>query len=328
MEHPRERSGLTRRRLLRRAAGSAVGLGAAGFLAGCENTTEPIGPRPAGPTGAAAKLVVPKPIGPGGLPLPRPDNAVTWAITAENRPIPDGRPAEKGPLNLYNYADYLDPAPSRSSRSVFNTCKVSARHLQLRRRGDREARLRRRRLRRDPRPHRVEHRQPHRAAACCSRSTTRTCRTSRRTSGRSSRTRSTTAAAATPCRTSSGWTGSAGGTTRSRRTSPRWTSPGTSSGTPQPYRGKVGLLDDKRDGLSMPMQRDAMHAGVRPGPQHRGPRDRSTRPARTLDRAERHLQHQGDDHRLPDAARGEDVCSTTRGRATSEPAPSTTCRRA
>ena len=44
----------------------------------------------------------------------------------------------------------------------------------------------------------------------------------------------------------------------------RWTSPGTSSGTPRPYRGKVGLLDDKRDALSMPMQRDAMHAGVRP----------------------------------------------------------------
>ena len=32
----------------------------------------------------------------------------------------------------------------------------------------------------------------------------------------------------------------------------------------QAYRGKVGLLDDKRDGLSMPMQRDAMRAGSRP----------------------------------------------------------------
>ena len=32
----------------------------------------------------------------------------------------------------------------------------------------------------------------------------------------------------------------------------------------QAYRGKVGLLDDKRDALSMPMQRDAMHGGVRP----------------------------------------------------------------
>ena len=120
MEHPRERSGLTRRRLLRRAAGSAVGLSAAGFLAGCENTTEPIG-NAGGPTGAAAKLVVQKPTGPGGLPLPRPDNAVTWAITPENRPIPDGRPAEKGPLNLYNYADYIDPITIKKFSKLFNT---------------------------------------------------------------------------------------------------------------------------------------------------------------------------------------------------------------
>ena len=32
----------------------------------------------------------------------------------------------------------------------------------------------------------------------------------------------------------------------------------------QAYRGKVGILDDRRDALSMPMQRDAMRKGVRP----------------------------------------------------------------
>ena len=32
----------------------------------------------------------------------------------------------------------------------------------------------------------------------------------------------------------------------------------------QAYRGKVGILDDRRDALSMPMQRDGMHKGVRP----------------------------------------------------------------
>jgi len=83
-----------------------VGIGA---LAGCENTTEPIGSG-GGPSGPASKLVVQKPVGPGGLPLPRTDNAVTWAITENNKPIAEGRPVEKGPLNLYNYADYLDPA--------------------------------------------------------------------------------------------------------------------------------------------------------------------------------------------------------------------------
>ena len=43
-------------------------------------------------------LVVPKPTGPGGLPLPRPDNAVTWAITDDNQPIADGLQPESGPL--------------------------------------------------------------------------------------------------------------------------------------------------------------------------------------------------------------------------------------
>ena len=32
----------------------------------------------------------------------------------------------------------------------------------------------------------------------------------------------------------------------------------------QAYRGKVGILDDRRDALSMPMQRDAMQKGIRP----------------------------------------------------------------
>jgi len=110
MGHPKDRSGLTRRQLLNRGAGAALAVGGAGLLAGCENTTEPIGASAAGPAGEAGKLVVPKPVGPGGLPLPRPDNAVTWAITPENQPISDGRPLGKGPLNVYNYADYLDPA--------------------------------------------------------------------------------------------------------------------------------------------------------------------------------------------------------------------------
>jgi spermidine/putrescine transport system substrate-binding protein len=86
-----------------------VGIGAAGALAGCENTTTPIGACETGLSGGASSLVVPKPVGPGGLPLPRTDNSVTWAITDTNRPIPSGRPTEKGTLNLYNYADYIWP---------------------------------------------------------------------------------------------------------------------------------------------------------------------------------------------------------------------------
>src|SRR3954469_23117591 len=109
--HPRE-SGMSRRQLLRRSAVAAGGLTVGGALAGCENTTTPIGAGDAAGavSKAAAELVVPKPLGPAGLPLPRPDNWVTWAITDDNKPIADGVKPEVGPLRIYNYADYVDPA--------------------------------------------------------------------------------------------------------------------------------------------------------------------------------------------------------------------------
>ena len=79
-----------------------LAVGAVGALTGCENTTTPIG---ACATDGTSNLVVAKPTGPGGLPLPRPDNSVTWAITENNQPIADGLENEKGPLGIYNYAD-------------------------------------------------------------------------------------------------------------------------------------------------------------------------------------------------------------------------------
>jgi spermidine/putrescine transport system substrate-binding protein len=106
MTHPRDRSGFNRRRLLQGAAGGALGVGALAALTGCENTTTPIGACDDG----GSDLVVSKPTGPGGLPLPRPDNSVTWAITDDNQPIADGVADEGGPLQVYNYADYMDPA--------------------------------------------------------------------------------------------------------------------------------------------------------------------------------------------------------------------------
>lgn len=105
-KHPRDNRGLTRTQLLKRGALGAAGIGGAAFLAGCENTTTPIG---ACETGEGNELVEPKPLGPGGLPLPRPDNSVTWRILDDNPPIADGlKPS--GTLQVYNYADYLDPA--------------------------------------------------------------------------------------------------------------------------------------------------------------------------------------------------------------------------
>ncbi len=113
---------MSRRRLLQGAAGGALGIGALGLLAGCENTTTAIG---ACEGDGSSNLVVAKPTGPGGLPLPRPDNAVTWAITADNQPIADGVPDEKGPLGIYNYADYIDPGVVKKFE------KLSGRKVQI-----------------------------------------------------------------------------------------------------------------------------------------------------------------------------------------------------
>jgi spermidine/putrescine transport system substrate-binding protein len=128
VRHPKERPGLTRAQLLRRAAGAAVGLGAVGALAGCQNTTTPIGACDDG-TGSVAsgggtsKLVVAKPTGPGNLPLPRTDNSVEWAITDDNPMIADGVKPEGGTLRLYNYADYIDPGLVKKFAKQFD-CKV------------------------------------------------------------------------------------------------------------------------------------------------------------------------------------------------------------
>jgi spermidine/putrescine transport system substrate-binding protein len=107
MAHPKDRPGLSRAQLLKRAGIGAAGIGGVSLLAGCQNTTVPIGAC-ADETGLA--LVEAKPVGPGGLPLPRTDNSVTWAITEDNPSIAAGLKAETGALRVFNYADYIDPA--------------------------------------------------------------------------------------------------------------------------------------------------------------------------------------------------------------------------
>jgi spermidine/putrescine transport system substrate-binding protein len=109
MSHPKDRRGMNRAQLLKGAAGLALGAGVLGSASGCANTTTPIGACETGTTGGSSDLVVQKPVGPLGLPLPRPDNSVTWAITADNQPVAPGKKPEGGTLNIYNYADYLWP---------------------------------------------------------------------------------------------------------------------------------------------------------------------------------------------------------------------------
>ena len=163
MEHPKE-SGISRRQMLRRSAGAAAGLGVAGVLAGCENTTTPIGADTAAASGEVAELVVAKPTGPAGLPLPRPDNSVTWAITDENKPDRRRRPARGRPApdlqlrRLHRSGDGQEVPEAVQHQGP-------DRDVQLGRRGRREARVRRRRVRPDHGPERLEHRQPDRAEA-------------------------------------------------------------------------------------------------------------------------------------------------------------------
>lgn len=123
MAHPKDRTGFTRGQLLRGAAAAAAGVGVAGGLAACENTTDPVAV--GCETGeAGSPLVVPKPVGPAGLPLPRTDNSVTWAVVEDNPPIADELPPETGStLRLFNYADYLYPDLMRRFEQA-NDCKV------------------------------------------------------------------------------------------------------------------------------------------------------------------------------------------------------------
>jgi spermidine/putrescine transport system substrate-binding protein len=125
MAHPKDRRGFTRRQLFQGAAAAAVGVGAAGGLAACENTTTPIADCAPGEGGeAGSPLVEPKPVGPGGAPLPRNDNSVTWAISDDNQPIEDGlQPESDATLRLFNYADYLDPALMQEFRQQYD-CAV------------------------------------------------------------------------------------------------------------------------------------------------------------------------------------------------------------
>ena len=302
MAHPKDHKGISRRGLLKGAAGGALGIGALGVLAGCENTTTPIG---ACEGDGSSNLVVPKPTGPGGLPLPRPDNAVTWAITSDNEPIADGVADEERP----------------------------ARDLQLRR-------LPRSRPRQDVR-------EADRHARSRSRPTTRPTRRSRSSRRAPSASTSIIGLSASSIVSliaqqllqplNHSYLGNFEKNIWPELQDPfydrgsRYTVPyvvwsdgigwrndkidATSRGMDvpwdifwesAPYKGKVAVLDDQRDALSMPIQRDAMRDGPPSGRQHRGREGR--RPGRQGSRpADRHRQRQGRDHRLPDAARGQDL---------------------
>jgi spermidine/putrescine transport system substrate-binding protein len=109
---------LSRRALLRRAGGLALAAGGTGALAGCESNTKPTAattPTPGGGGGGdGARGILGDPTAGGpvdavGIPLARRDYPVTLPRIGD--PVASGAAPEKGgELRIYNYADYLNPA--------------------------------------------------------------------------------------------------------------------------------------------------------------------------------------------------------------------------
>jgi spermidine/putrescine transport system substrate-binding protein len=96
--HPRERNGgLNRREFLVRAAGAAsLATGAGGILAACSSETTA-----SSPTGTGGEL-----LGPGGLPIARPDKRVTMPLWED--PIESGlEPETGGTFTVFNYPAYF-----------------------------------------------------------------------------------------------------------------------------------------------------------------------------------------------------------------------------
>jgi spermidine/putrescine transport system substrate-binding protein len=112
---------LSRRALLRRAGGLALTAGGAGALAGCENSTTPAQSTPTsgasggdgggggGQGGILGDPTAGGPVDAVGIPLARRDYPVTLPRLGD--PVKSGTAAETGgELKVYNYADYLNPA--------------------------------------------------------------------------------------------------------------------------------------------------------------------------------------------------------------------------
>jgi spermidine/putrescine transport system substrate-binding protein len=99
--HPRERP-TTRRQFLIRA-GVAVGAfsGVDALLSACGGSATGGTSNPSG----GGRL-----IGPGGIPLARRDHPVFLPIYHDNEPIASHLNLEKGPLNLFNWDAYINPA--------------------------------------------------------------------------------------------------------------------------------------------------------------------------------------------------------------------------
>jgi spermidine/putrescine transport system substrate-binding protein len=91
-------SGLTRRAMLQRAGGGALALSAAGaLLAGCGSSSSSSGSTGSSGTTAAGPEI----------PIATRENPLTLPLTSGNAAIKSGIQPEKGPLLIYDWAEYL-----------------------------------------------------------------------------------------------------------------------------------------------------------------------------------------------------------------------------
>ena len=94
--------GITRRTALRRAGSGLAVAGSAGWLlAACGGSSS---------VSSSAGKAASDP----SIPLASKGNPLTLPISSDNRPIPSGRSPEKGPLVIYDWAEYLSPAVVKS----------------------------------------------------------------------------------------------------------------------------------------------------------------------------------------------------------------------
>jgi len=113
--HPREgwtedRRGLvTRRGFLKQSAGAGLLLGgASSLLEACSGAN----------SGAGGPLMS------NGIPLPRPNNPVTWQVFKDNQPIKSGLAPESGAtLRIFNWVAYLNPQIMKDFGKKYN-CQV------------------------------------------------------------------------------------------------------------------------------------------------------------------------------------------------------------
>ena len=99
--HPRERR-QSRRHFLYSSAGAIAALSGADAIF------------------RAAEALAGAPMGPGGIPLARRQFPVTLPIYSDNEPIAGGKNNEKGPLNVFNWSEYVNPAVVKQFEKDFN----------------------------------------------------------------------------------------------------------------------------------------------------------------------------------------------------------------